>query len=194
MLLAEAVVKAILSRVPISAEMEAMDYGCGTGLVTLLLAPRVRSILGADISEGMLSVLRDKIASQSIPNVDTVILDLQRDPPLAPRFDLIVSSMTMHHVADPASLIGKLATMLEPGGWLCVADLDSESGDFHSDKTGIHHFGFDRDRIRGIFEEAGLGSVTLDTAHVIAREVEGVMREFPVFLACGCAPACHPLQ
>ena len=192
--LAEAVVKAILGRVPVTSEMEAMDYGCGTGLVTLLLAPRVRSMLGADISEGMLSVLRDKIASLGIANVDTVTLDLQRDPPLDRRFDLIASSMTMHHVRNPAQIIGKLVTMLKPGGWLCVADLDVDGGDFHTDKTGVEHFGFDRDHVGRILEQAGLESVTLDTAHVIAREIERVMREFPVFLACGCAPADHPLQ
>ncbi len=186
--LAEAVVKATLSRVPVTPEMEALDYGCGTGLVTLLIAPHVRSVLGADISEGMLSVLRDKIASQSVPNAGTVALDLQRDPPLDRRFGLIVSAMTMHHIKDPAPVIGKLTLMLRPAGWLCIADLDSESGEFHSDKTGVEHFGFDRNLVKAVFEEGGLESVAMDTAHVIISEVEGAAREFPVFLATGRRP------
>ncbi|MGC8862201.1 MAG: class I SAM-dependent DNA methyltransferase [Armatimonadota bacterium] len=193
-LLAEAVVGAILRRVPVCPEMEALDYGCGTGLVTLLIAPRVRSILGVDISEGMVSVLREKIDSQGIPNVSTAILDLRRDPPLDRRFDMITSSMTMHHIDDPSQVVGKLAAMLRPGGWLCIADLDAESGDFHADKTGVHHAGFARDRVREMFEAAGLESITLDTAYVFNREIEGVLREFPVFLACGCAPMKHLLQ
>jgi len=183
--LAEAVADAVLRCACVDSEMEALDYGCGTGLVTLKLAANVRSIVGADISEGMLSVLRDKIAARGVSNVSTIVLDLRHDPPLKRRFDLIVSSMTLHHLEDPASVIGKLAAMLKPGGRLCVADLDAESGDFHTDKTGVHHAGFDRDRVRGMFEEAGLGCVTVDTAYVFEREAQGVLREFSVFLACG---------
>jgi len=42
-----------------------------------------------------------------------------------------------------------------PGGFLSIADLDSDDGQFHEDKTGVFHSGFDRNVMRQYFSEAG---------------------------------------
>jgi len=194
LLLAQTIVNAILERVPVDPQMDALDYGCGTGLVTLLLAPRIRRILGADISEGMLTVLRNKIQSGNFPNVETMILDLQCDPPINRNFGLIVSSMAMHHIRNVGLVIEKLVEMLQPGGWLCIADLEAESGDFHRDKTGVEHFGFEHQWIKQMLERAGLESVAVDTILTTQRQVGEEMKEFRIFLARGCRLGNHLLQ
>jgi len=184
--LADAVVAAIAAQVPLSAEMDAMDYGCGTGLVTLLLAPRVRTIVGADSSTGMLEVLGEKIEAGGIVNARALRLDLSTDPQPAARFDLIVSNMTLHHVERPLDLIHALRGLLRPGGYFCISDLDTEPGDFHQDLTGVRHFGFDRAEIVALFEQAGLADVSTVTAHSLRKPVEGQgLRDFSVFLATG---------
>ena len=50
--LARDIVQTLLREVPVQPSMAAVDYGCGTGLVTLALQPAVQRLLGADTSPG----------------------------------------------------------------------------------------------------------------------------------------------
>jgi len=184
--LAHDVADAIIREVSPTREMDALDFGCGTGLVTLRLQPLVRTITGMDSSEGMLAVLGSKVHGQGLVNVRTLFTNLETGGKVNGRYHLIVSSMTLHHVPDPAGLIAQLSGALLPGGTLAVADLDSEDGSFHRDNTGVLHPGFDRERIRGFFEQAGLTAVREITAAVVIKEIEEKgRREFPVFLLIG---------
>jgi 2-polyprenyl-3-methyl-5-hydroxy-6-metoxy-1,4-benzoquinol methylase len=184
--LAHDVADAIIREVSPTREMDALDFGCGTGLVTLRLQPLVRTITGMDSSEGMLAVLVSKVRGQGLVNVRTQFLDLEKGGAVEGRYHLIVSSMTLHHVPDPAGLIAQLSGALLPGGTLAVADLDSEDGSFHGDNTGVLHLGFDRARVRGLFEKTDLTAVRDVTAAVVVKEIEGKgKREFPVFLLIG---------
>ena len=59
--LAKAVGEAILREAKPTGDMDILDYGCGTGLVSLFLLPHVHSMTGVDSSSGMLDVLNKKI-------------------------------------------------------------------------------------------------------------------------------------
>ena len=184
--LAHDVADSVIRETRPSQDMEALDFGCGTGLVTLKLQPLVGTITGMDSSRGMLGVLEAKVRDQKIGNVRTQFLDLEKGGTIAGRYHLIVSSMTLHHVPDPAGLIAQLAACLHPGGILAVADLETEDGSFHGDNTGVLHMGFDRGLVRGLFEQAGLTGVREVTAAVVEKDIEGKgRREFPVFLFLG---------
>jgi 2-polyprenyl-3-methyl-5-hydroxy-6-metoxy-1,4-benzoquinol methylase len=173
-----AVAEAMVREVRPTGDMDAMDFGAGTGLVTLALQPYVKSITAADSSRGMLSVLEGKIAAQGFANVHTMFLDLDTDEPPEARFDLIVTSMVMHHMADVPRVLRAFHKMLRPGGVVAIADLDAEDGTFHPDNTGIHHFGFDRDDMSRMLEAAGFRDTHAVTAFVMHKEG----RDYPVFL------------
>ena len=177
-LLAHAVAEAISLRVPLSRELNALDFGCGTGLVTLELAPKLGSISGADTSPGMLKTLAGKSEIQGIP-VRLMPLDPAGNGELGGPYDLIVSSMTMHHVADVPALFRRFAHHLNPDGQVALADLDEEDGTFHEDKTGVHHNGFLREQIQSWLAEAGFREIQLETAAVTAKE----SRDYSIFLA-----------
>jgi ubiquinone/menaquinone biosynthesis C-methylase UbiE len=182
--LARDVAEAIITEARPGREMEALDFGCGTGLVTLRLQPLVKFITGADSSAGMLAVLADKTGKQGLANVGTQLVDFEQGGKVAGRFHLIVSSMTLHHVPDTAALLSGLYNLLLPGGRLCLADLDKEDGSFHPDNTGVFHYGFERPELKALFEAAGLSEVRDTTA---ARIVKG-KNTFPVFLITGKKP------
>ena len=59
--------------------MDVLDYGCGTGLLSLFLLPHVRRVVGADSSPGMLEVLRKKLTEGGIENMKVIHLDLEHD-------------------------------------------------------------------------------------------------------------------
>lgn len=119
-LLAQEITAAIVQEVPLFSRMTVLDYGCGTGLVTLGIQPHVGQITGADSSQGMLNVLLQKVMEQGIHNISTRLIDVTAQDHLEGDFDLIVSSMTMHHVKDISTLISSLMTVMKPGGWLVL--------------------------------------------------------------------------
>lgn len=182
--LARGVAEAIASRVPLSKDMDVLDFGCGTGLVALELAPRVGALAGADTSAGMLEALGAKAAAQNLP-LRLISLDAAGAGDLGGPYDLILSSMALHHIEDVPALFTRLLAHLRPGGHVALADLDEEDGTFHEDATGVHHPGFPRNRIQAWLEGAGFGAVHLDTAAVMQK----AGRDYPVFLATARRPA-----
>ena len=107
---------AILREVTLTADMDVMDFGCGTGLLGLKLLPQVKSLTGVDSSQGMLAALRNKIKTLGLTNVRAQFLDLASGERPSGRYHLIVSSMTLHHVPDTAALFAEWFDLLYPGG------------------------------------------------------------------------------
>lgn len=181
--LAHDVAYAIMNEVKLTHDMDVLDFGCGTGLLTLQLQPLVRSITGVDSSQGMIDVLNSKIDEQKLINVKTVLIDIEKGDVLNGKFHLVVSSMTLHHMEDIESLLKQFYECLLPGGHLCIADLDSDKGNFHSDKTGVFHFGFDRAFMSKLLIQHGFHNVQdVTAASVIKNLPDGQPLEFTVFL------------
>nr|MDA3897499.1 class I SAM-dependent methyltransferase [Desulfobacteraceae bacterium] len=113
--MARAVAEEIVNQVPLSNTMTAMEFGCGTGLISLGLAPMLKSVLAVDMSENMLTVLDEKITQEKIENITTRHLDLFKNELPEDRFDLIFSGMALHHVKDVDGLLDKFFQLLNPG-------------------------------------------------------------------------------
>ncbi len=175
------IARAIRETVPLHRKMSALDYGCGTGLLSFPLKDELGDILLADSSSGMLDVLAEKIAAQGAGNMTPVKLDLLVDPPPAQHFDLIYTSMTLHHVPDTDYILRVFHDLLRPGGYLCVADLDKEDGSFHGVEVDVHH-GFDQSELSQRAAQAGFADMRFQTVFSIAKEQETGPRDYPVFL------------
>ncbi len=184
--LANDVADTIIREIRPTQDMDALDYGCGTGLVTLRLEPFVKSVTGADSSSGMLEVIKKKVRDKGLNNVHTQFVDFEHGGKVEGTFHLAVSSMTLHHVQEPAVFLKQLYDLLTPGGIVGVADLDKEDGSFHDDNKGVLHFGFERGSLKALFEKAGFRDLRDVTAAMVVKEVEGkAKREYPVFLITG---------
>src|SRR5215210_5532659 len=125
---ARVVADAIRKMVPLSVVMKALEYGCGTGLLSFALQSDLGQITLADTSQGMLDVLSEKIATAGVTNMHPVRLDLATDPLPAERYHLTYSLMTLHHIHNVNDILVKFLELLEPNGVLLVADLDQEDG------------------------------------------------------------------
>lgn len=175
------IAQAIRQAVPLHPQMSALDYGSGTGLLSFPLKDELGAILLADSSNGMLDVVSKKIAEQGVRNMTAVKLDLLTDPLPAQRFDLIYTSMTLHHVPDTDHILRVFHDLLQPGGYLCIADLDKEDGSFHGPEVDVHH-GFERTDLMRRAEKAGFEDIRFQTVFSIAKEQQTGTRDYPVFL------------
>jgi 2-polyprenyl-3-methyl-5-hydroxy-6-metoxy-1,4-benzoquinol methylase len=175
------IAEAIREAVPLHPRMRALDYGCGTGLISFPLKDALGTILMADSSSGMLEVVAGKIAAQGVANMTPVKLDLLVDSPPAQRLDLIMTSMTLHHVPGTDHILRIFHDLLDPGGYLCIADLDQEDGSFHGIEVDVHH-GFDRADLERRAAQAGFADIRFRTVFSIAKARESGTRDYPVFL------------
>ncbi len=178
------IVDAIRKAVVLRPDMNALDFGAGTGLITLGLLPYVGRLTAVDASLAMVQVLDEKLKALRIANVQTMARDIGATPLPASEFDLIVSSMVLHHLPDVPQTLRHLRSSLRPGGWIALADLDSEDGSFHSNSSAVFHHGLDRNAIRQWLLETGFTDTVIREAHRMARTAaDGKSREYPVFLA-----------
>jgi 2-polyprenyl-3-methyl-5-hydroxy-6-metoxy-1,4-benzoquinol methylase len=184
--MAGSVFEAITGSLKLTKDMDVMDFGCGTGLLSLRVLPLVHSVTGADSSDGMLKVLNSKIASQNLSGIKTIRVDIDNGDKLTGKYDIVTSSMTMHHIKDVAPLLKQFHEIIKPGGYLCIADLDPDDGKFHDNNEGVFHKGFHRDEMKRLFSKAGFTDIFDVTAAEISKPgKDRFENNFSVFLIAG---------
>jgi ubiquinone/menaquinone biosynthesis C-methylase UbiE len=83
--------------------LDVLDLGAGTGRLTLLLAPRVRSMWAFDASAEMLRVCREKLRASGLSNWQVQVADHRQLPIQDHSADLVVSGWSVNYLAvwDP---------------------------------------------------------------------------------------------
>lgn len=106
-----------------------LDIGCGTGLLSLRFLEAARcSVVGVDKSPEMLECFRRKIRGKTLgKRVEVLNGDAASlDPGLGP-FDVIASTVTLHHVKNKLPMIRSIRAHLKPGGRFVIGDVDLDT-------------------------------------------------------------------
>ena len=167
----QALAKAVVDNLSkyLTKEDKVLDFGCGTGLVGLNLAPFVKEVVGIDTSKEMVKIFNEKSKNLNL-NAKAFVLDIFE---IEDRFDAVVSSMTFHHIKDIKSLAKKLKDITDR---IFIADLFKEDGTFHDrGNEDVFHFGFSKEDICEIFEGF---KVDYKIIHTVKKK-----RDYPIFLA-----------
>ena len=181
----EEFVKKLLELIPINKNFKVMDIGAGTGLVDVVLSKYTGQIYAFDLSEGMLKVFEEKIKKNGIENIKIFKKDVLNEDFSERDFDLVITSMTFHHLDNPEEALRKIKDYLKDGGYVAIIDLEKEDGTFHSDNTDVKHFGFEKDDVKNWFEKNGFKDIKVITVYSIKKERSGKVKDYPVFLAIG---------
>jgi ubiquinone/menaquinone biosynthesis C-methylase UbiE len=180
--MAKVIAEAMRQAASLNDNMRAMELGCGTGLVSVLLSPSLKEVTAVDTSEQMLKVLDEKLRKNNISNIKTKLADLTKDEVFDERFDFIFSGMVFHHIEQYETVLKKFYELLNDGGYVCIADLEAEDGSFHQDMA-VEHNGFSKDEFSSSLEEAGFTEIEHQTIFEIEKpDAEGKLRKYPIFL------------
>ncbi|WP_247935070.1 class I SAM-dependent methyltransferase [Streptococcus mitis] len=147
--LANLVCQAVEKQIDLLSDKEILDFGGGTGLLTLPLAKQAEFVTLVDISEKMLEQARLKAEQQDIKNIQFLEQDLLENP-LEQEFDLIVVCRVLHHMPDLDAALLLFHQHLKEDGKLLIADFT---------KTEPKHHGFDIAELEKQLIEHGFSSV-----------------------------------
>ncbi len=172
---AKIIADAIEKEIQLSKDMEILDFGVGTGLLGFSIAPKVKQVYGIDTSAKMLEKLEEKNTPEL--EIKTYHQDIIKEP-LQQQFDGLISSMTLHHVESLDAFFKTIYNNIKTNGFIAIADLESEDGSFHSDNTGVHHFGFEAQNLAQIVQKHGFKDVKVQNINTINKP----HKDFGVFL------------
>ncbi len=153
----------IRRRVPDSQGKQAMEYGCGTGLVGMALAVDFGSMLLVDSSPKMLAAADQKIRQLGLTNVSTLCGDFTESTDGVSQMDYIFLALVLHHIPDTEAILSRLCGLLRPGGQLLIIDIDQHSGDFHLNHPGFDgHHGFSQAELAQQCKHAGFRTASAE--------------------------------
>lgn len=174
----DAIAAAIRATVP--PLPHAMDYGCGPGHIGLRLLTHFDRLDLVDASADALAAASGRTAG--LAGVRTFTLDLTTQDAPEP-VDCAFASMSLHHIPATDAVLAGLARAVRAGGWLVVADLDADHGEFHCAEPDFDgHHGFDRHWLAGRIAAHGFVRPTISDVWAGHRWSGPLLVDYSVFL------------
>jgi ubiquinone/menaquinone biosynthesis C-methylase UbiE len=113
-----------LADIPFPESARVLEVGCGTGVLTRVLAcrPEIGTVVGVDVAPSLLSRACDMAAD--LPNVTFQEADAMALPFEDETFDVVVFDSTLTHVPGPERALAEAFRVLRPSGYLAAFDGD----------------------------------------------------------------------
>ncbi|MUK90634.1 methyltransferase domain-containing protein [Ornithinibacillus sp. L9] len=156
--LAKVIVKEVRQELRNSKSKSLIDYGSGTGLISLELSDLVESILLVDSSEQMLKVAKAKISHKGITNYKVLYSDFTKQTP-EHKTDIVLMSLVLLHIPDTKKILHEMFNILNDGGKLIIIDFDKNDKVYH---PKVHN-GFSHEELKKLLSEVGYKSIEMKT-------------------------------
>jgi len=156
--LAKVIVKEVRLELLNSKGKSLIDYGSGTGLISLELSDLVDSILLVDSSKQMLEVAKTKISHNGVTNSKVLYSDFTQDTPEI-KADIVLMSLVLLHIPDTNKILQELFNILNNGGKLIIVDFDKNDKINH---PKVHN-GFSHEELKKRLSEVGFKLIEIKT-------------------------------
>jgi ubiquinone/menaquinone biosynthesis C-methylase UbiE len=137
----------------------AIDFGCGTGLVGMSLLNEFNSMLFLDTSQNMINQIKQKISDLNIQNVDTLCFDFEKEGRSDFYTDYIFMTQVLLHINDTELILSRLYDVLNDGGHLLISDFNKNE----KVVSDIVHNGFDQEKLADIMNKIGYRDIQSKT-------------------------------
>lgn len=137
----------------------AIDFGCGTGLVGMNLLNDFKSILFLDTSQNMINQIKQKTSSSNIQNATTLCFDFEKDSLSDLHADYIFMAQVLLHINDVELVLSKLYDVLNVGGHLIIVDFNKNE----KIVSDMVHNGFDQIELTDIMTKIGYRDIQSKT-------------------------------
>jgi ArsR family transcriptional regulator len=141
--------------------LEVVDFGCGTGVLSVELARWAHRVTAIDRSAQALAAARARAEREGLSNIQFVEADLHALPKTFRGKDLVVISQSLHHVEQPERVLEGAARMLKPAGRVVVLELMPHQEEWVKPRLGHHHLGFEPAALVAAMSAAGFSEVQL---------------------------------
>lgn len=173
----------IINSIDTNENYSAMEFGCGTGLISFNIFDKFKNITLIDSSKGMIDILNSKIDKYKINNMFAYNLDISTRNTLDLKFDVIYNSMVLHHIDDTKAIIKNFYELLNEDGYLCIVDLDEEDGSFHKNYPDFNgHNGFNQEYLKNILSSVGFKDIECTTFFYAEKTIENQKIPYSLFL------------
>lgn len=156
--LAKVIVNEVRPELRNSQSKSLIDYGSGTGLISLELSDLVHSILLVDSSKQMLEVAKAKISRKGIANAKTLYSDFTQETSEL-KADIVLMSLVLLHIPDTNKILQELFGILNDGGKLIIIDFDKNDKIQH---PKVHN-GFSHEELKKRLSDIGFKSTEMKT-------------------------------
>ncbi|RFB18694.1 class I SAM-dependent methyltransferase [Bacillus sp. HNG] len=156
--LAKVIVEVVRPNLQNEKSKSLIDYGSGTGLISLEISDLVDSILLVDSSKQMLEVAKAKISQKGITNANVLYSDFTQETPEL-KADIILLSLVLLHIPDTDKILQELFRILNDGGKLIIIDFDKNNQINH---PKVHN-GFLHNELEKRLSEGGFKSIEIKT-------------------------------
>lgn len=112
----------MLNAVPLLPKFRVLDVATGTGFTALAFAPHVHSVVGLDVSPGMLAEAHQRAEAAGITNVTWTEGPAEALPFPDAAFCMVICRIAPHHFLDLGQFLSETARVLKPGGHLVLVD------------------------------------------------------------------------
>jgi ArsR family transcriptional regulator len=144
--------------------LDVVDFGCGTGVLTVELARWAKRVTAVDRSPQALHQAEARAEREGLKNVAWLEADLHDLPIASGKKELVVASQSLHHVDAPNAVLAEAARILEPGGKVVVLELMPHREEWVRERLGHKHLGFEPDVLEEQLVAAGFRHVQLTPA------------------------------
>lgn len=158
--LANLIIQEVKPELSDSQSKSLVDYGSGTGLISLELTDLVDSITLVDSSEQMLEVAQAKISQRGINNATVLYSDFTSETPEL-KADIVLTSLVLLHIPDTKKILQELYNVLNKDGKLIIIDFDKND---KVDHPKVHN-GFTHEELKKVLAEVGFTSNEIRTFH-----------------------------
>lgn len=143
--------------------LDVVDFGCGTGVLSVAMARWARRVTAVDQSADALAQAEERATRAGLRNILFLREDLHALSLGDNKKDLVVISQSLHHVEQPEAVLAEAHRILKPGGKVVVLELFPHEERWVCERLGHRHLGFDPDALRGWMKRAGFANLALDT-------------------------------